>query len=147
MTKYNIRFVSNQSSLTAIVFSIIASLSMIGCGLCGCDDSDADAATLLLAAAALGAPVDQAHLSVDWHLFSDDEFTLTTNVRNQPPTTASGTFKKDGDTVTFTFTNGTSAFFLGGKYTLVCSKQDGRKVIVLKRQGLAGAEFKFVCHS
>jgi hypothetical protein len=139
--------VSDQRSLPVLVFCIIASLSMIGCGLCGCDDSDADAATLLLATTALGAPVDQAQLSVNWHLLSDDEFTLTTNVRNQPPTTASGTFKKDGDTVTFTFANGTSAFFLGGKYTLVCSKQDGREVIVLKRQGLAGAEFTFVCHS
>jgi len=46
-----------------------------------------------------------------------------------------------------TFINGTSAFFQGGKYTLGCSKQDGRKVITLKRQGVMGAEFKFICHS
>jgi hypothetical protein len=130
-------------------------LSLMGCGMCGCNDSDADAATLALARAVAGPGqvVAGVTLSIDTHLFADDEFTLTVRVQNPPPATgfteieSKGTFKKSGDTVTFTITNGVTTLLQGGaKYTLTCKNIEGKKVIVLQRQGLLTPALVFVCH-
>jgi len=132
--------------LSGLVIVFLALFLTAGCRLCGCSESDADAATLLIAQAAAGGPVNSATLTQNTHVFGDNEFTLTIQIPNARPIVSKGTFSKSGDSVTFKVTNGVSALIFPGTYKLSCQEQDGKKVIVLQRQNPLGPALKFVCH-
>lgn len=133
--------------LTTLTCAFVTSLFVSGCGLCGCDQSDADAVTLAIAQAAAGGPVNSATLEVETHLFAAEEFTLTLDIPNQPALVAKGTFSKSGDTVTFKTSGGTSALILPGEYKLICGERDGQKTITLQRTNPLGQPLTFVCRT
>jgi hypothetical protein len=130
-------------AVTLLVIVLLSSLS--GCKrLCGCTESEADAATMAIVKG-LDPRVSKATLERTSHIAEDDEFTLTLEIPNQNPIVSKGTFSESGDTITFRVTNGVSALIMPGEYKITCTEREGRKVIIVQRKNPVGPPLTFVC--